>query len=81
VTFNLNPDTGDYTYGIDHYTGAINNDGALVVIPSALLPPADQPNLMSPYNELPFFHNYDYNFFYRNLERNVVARISAYNVR
>jgi hypothetical protein len=79
VTFNLNPDTGDYTYGIDHYTEAINEDGALVIKPRALLPPANQPNLKSPYNEVPFFHDYDYNFFYRNLERNVVDRINAYN--
>jgi hypothetical protein len=79
VTFNLNPDTGDYTYGIDHYTDAINKDGALVIKRLALLPPADQPNLKSPYNVVPFFHDYDYNFFYRNLERNVVDRINAYN--
>jgi hypothetical protein len=79
VIFNLNPDTGDYTYGIDHYTGAINNDGALVINPLALPAPADQSNLISPYNEVPFFHNYDYNFYYRNLERNVVDRINAYN--
>ena len=51
----------------------------MVIKPRALLPPADQPNLKSPYNEVPFFHDYDYNFFYRNLERNVVDRINAYN--
>jgi len=79
VTFNLNPDTGDYIYEINNYTGAQNNDGALVINPSALPVPANQANLASPYNELPFFHNYDYNFFYRNLEQNVVDRINAYN--
>lgn len=79
VTFNLDPDTGDYTYEIDNYTGAQNNNGALVIIPSALPVPANQPNLASPYNKAPFFHNYDYNFFYHNLEQNVVDRVSAYN--
>ena len=79
VTFNLDPDTGDYTYEIDKYTGAQNNDGALVINPSLLPAPANWVNLASPYNKAPFFHNYDYNFFYRNLEQNVVDRISAYN--
>ncbi len=79
VIFNLDPDTGDYTYEIANYTGAQNNDGALVIIPSLLPPPANQPNLTPPYNQVLVFHNYDYNFFYRNLEQNVVVRISAYN--
>ena len=79
VTFNLDPDTGDYTYEINNYTGAQNKYGALVIIPSALPDPANQENLASPYNKTPFFHNYDYNFFYRNLEQNVVDRINAYN--
>lgn len=84
VTFNLNPDTGDYTYEIDNYTGAQNNNGALFIGPllinPALLPaPANWSNLASPYNRAPFFHNYDYNFFYRNLEQNVVDRINAYS--
>ena len=78
VTFILNPDTGDYTYEIAAYTDAQNNDGALVIDATALLAPAKQPNLKSPYDVVPFFHNYDYNFFYRNLEQNVVDRISAY---
>ena len=79
VTFKLNPDTGDYTYEIDNYTGANNNDGALVINPLALPAPANQPNLTPPYNDVSFFHNYDYNFFYRNVERNVVDRINFYN--
>jgi hypothetical protein len=79
VTFNLDNDTGDYTYEIDNYTGAQNIDGALVINPSLLPAPANQANLASPYNKVPFFHGYDYNFFYRNLEQNVVDRINAYN--
>ncbi len=79
VTFNLDPDTGDYAYEIDNYTGAQNNDGALVINPSLLPAPANQPNLAPPYNRAPFFHNYDYNFFYRNIEQNVVDRINTYN--
>jgi len=79
VTFNLDPDTGDYTYEIDNYTGAQNNSGALVINPLALPAPANWADLAAPYNKAPFFHNYDYNFFYRNLEQNVVDRISAYN--
>lgn len=78
VPFILNPDTGDYTYEIDNYTGATNNDGALVIDPSALPAPANQPNFEPPYNEAPFFHNYDYTFFYRNLERDVADRIHAW---
>jgi len=78
VTFSLDPDTGDYTYEIADYTGAQNNDGALVINPALLPSPANQPNLASPYNVMPFFHNYDYNFFYRNLEQNVVDRIKSY---
>jgi len=78
VAFSLNSDTGDYTYEIVGYTGAQNNDGALVIDPTALPVPASQPNLKSPYNVAPFFHNYDYNFFYRDLEQNVMDRISTY---
>jgi hypothetical protein len=79
VTFTLDPGTGDYTYEIDNYTGAQNNNGALVINPLLLPAPANWANLASPYNKAPFFHNYDYNFFYRNLEQNVVDRINAYN--
>lgn len=81
VTFNLNPDTGNYTYEIDHYTGAQNGNGALVIDPLALPDPAKQKNLVSPYNTVPFFHNYDYTFFHRNLKKNVVDRISGYNAQ
>jgi len=80
VTFNLDPDTGDYTYEIDNYTGAQNENGALVInIPST--GPATQGNLVTPYDKAPFFHNYDYTFFYRNLEKNAVDRINAYNAQ
>ena len=80
VTFNLDPDTGDYTYEIDNYTGAQNQNGALVInIPST--GPATQGNLVTPYDKAPFFHNYDYTFFYRNLEKNAVSRINAYNAQ
>ncbi len=79
VTYTLNPDTGNSTYEIPTgYTGAQNKNGALVIDPLVLPSPAEQPNLNKPYNQAPFFHNYDYSFFYRNLEQNVVDRISAY---
>jgi hypothetical protein len=81
VTYSLNPDTGDSTFEIGGYTGARNNDGALVIDPSALPFPAGQINLNLPYNVAPFFHNYDYSFFYRNLQQNVVDRIVAYRSR
>jgi Protein of unknown function (DUF3089) len=81
VTYTLNPDTGDSTFEIASYTGTRNNNGALVIDPSALPFPAGQKNLNSPYNEAPFFHNYDYTFFYRNLQQNVVDRIGAYRSR
>lgn len=81
VPFNLDPDTGEYTFEMDNYTGAQNNDGALVIVPALLQAPANQPNFISPYNSLPYFHHYDYGFFYRNLEQNVVDRVNAYNSR
>ncbi len=78
VTYTLNPDTGNSTYEIAGYTGAQNKNGALVIDPSALPSSAEQLNLNKPYDQAPFFHNYDYSFFYCNLEQNVVDRISAY---
>lgn len=78
VPFTLNPDTGDYTYEIANYTGAVNNDGALVIDPSLLPGLGYQLNLNVPYNTASFFHNYDYTFFYGNIEQNVIDRIAAY---
>jgi hypothetical protein len=76
--FLLNADTGNSTYEADNYTGAQSNNGGLVITPSALPAPANESNLAPPYNVLPMFHNYDYTFFYRNLEQNAIDRISAY---
>jgi hypothetical protein len=81
VPFALNPDTGDYTYEIATYTGAQSDHGGLVVNPSAFPAPGDQANLALPYSLLPMFHNYDYTFFYRNLEQNVIDRISDYDAQ
>ena len=62
------------------YTGAQNNRGALVVDPLALPVPGNYPNLNFPYNDLPgWYHNYDYSFFFFNLEQNVIDRIASYN--
>ena len=77
VPYTLNPDTGNYTYEIVNYTGAQSNNGALVIDPSTLPAPANQQNLISPFNTYQF-HAYDYPFFYRNIEQNVIDRISAY---
>lgn len=81
VPFAPNPDNGAYTYAIANYTGAQSNNGGLVIDPSALPVPANRANLAPPYNVLPMFHNYDYNFFYRNLEQNVMDRIDAYHAQ
>lgn len=78
VSFVLNPDTGNYTYEADNYTGAQSNDGGPVIDPSVLPEPASQANLAAPYNALPMFHMYDYTFFYRNLEQNAIDRINFY---
>jgi hypothetical protein len=79
VTFTVDPDTGDFTFEIFNYTGAQSNNGALVIDPTALPAPAEYKNLVSPYNTLPgWYHSYDYTFFYRNLQQNVVDRITAY---
>ncbi len=79
ITFVLNPDTGNSTYEVAHFTGAQSEDGALVINPSALAYPVVQGDLNAPYDQASYFHNYDYTFFYRNLEQNVVDRIRAYN--
>ena len=66
---------------IANYTGAQNNHGALVIDPAALPVPGNYQNLNAPYNLLPgWYHNYDYGFFFFNLERNVIDRIASYNV-
>jgi hypothetical protein len=64
---------------IANYTGAQNNDGALVIDPNALPAPGNYNNLNPPYNTLPgWYHNYDYAFFFFNLEQNVIDRIASY---
>jgi len=79
--FTLNQ-AGDYTYEMNNYTGAQSNDGALVINPAALPAPATYPNLLSPYNTLPgWYHGYDYTFFYRNLEQNVIDRVMAFKAQ
>lgn len=66
-------------YEVDHYTGAQSANGALVIDPTALPAPANYANLFAPYNTLPgWYHGYDYSFFYRNIEQNVVDRVEAY---
>lgn len=66
-------------YEINQYTGAQSNDGALVINPTALPAPASYQNFFAPYNTLPgWYHGYDYSFFYRNIEQNVIDRIQAY---
>jgi|GEM_PF-973656 len=81
---------------INHYTGARNMRGALVIDPSALPAPGNYKNLNPPYNtndadnnplnvndpnnQPPgWYHNYDYSFFWRNLEKNARDRIKAYS--
>jgi hypothetical protein len=73
---------GNYTYEMNNYTGAQSNNGALVINPTALPAPANYLNFLSPYNTLPgWYHAYDYTFFYRNLEQNVIDRIMAYKAQ
>jgi len=82
------PDWGKHLIGgvevnadvIVGYTGAQNNHGALVIDPDALPVPGNYQNLNPPYNKLPgWYHNYDYGFFFFNLEENVIDRIKSYN--
>ncbi len=76
--FKPQPD-GSYTYEVNNYTGAQSNNGALVIDPAALPAPANYQNFFPPYNTLPgWYHGYDYAFFYRNIEQNVIDRIKAY---
>jgi hypothetical protein len=64
---------------IPTYTGAQNNNGALVIDPFALPAPGNYLNLNDPYNQLPgWYHDYDYSFFFFNLERNVADRIASH---
>jgi len=70
---------GSSTYEVNHYIGAQSNNGALVIDPAALPAPANYQNFFAPYNTLPgWYHGYDYTFFYRNIEQNVIDRIKAY---
>lgn len=70
---------GSYTYEVNNYIGAQSNHGALVIDPAALPAPANYQNFFPPYNTLPgWYHGYDYAFFYRNIEQNVIDRIKAY---
>ena len=70
---------GSSTYEVNHYIGTQSNNGALVIDPAALPAPANHQNFFPPYNTLPgWFHGYDYTFFYRNIEQNVIDRIKAY---
>jgi hypothetical protein len=79
--FTLQPD-GSSTFEVNNYTGAQNNDGALVIDPTALPAPANYQNLNAPYNTLPgWYHGYDYAFFYRSIEQNVIDRVAAYKLR
>ena len=65
---------------ISHYTGAQNRNGALVIKPDSLPAPGNYGNLNFPYNLKPgWYHNYDYNFFFFNIEQNVIDRIRSYN--
>ena len=76
--FKPQPD-GSYTYEVNNYVGAQSNNGALVIDPAALPAPANYQNFFTPYNTLPgWYHGYDYTFFYRNIEQNVIDRIKAY---
>jgi len=76
--FQPQPD-GSSTYEVNHYIGAQSNNGALVIDPAALPAPASYHNFFAPYNTLPgWYHGYDYTFFYRNIEQNVIDRIKAY---
>lgn len=82
IDFTPDQDTGNLTYEIDHYTGAQSNNGALVINPMALPYPANYFNLLPPYNTLPgWYHSYDYTFFYRNLQQDVIDRIEVYRGR
>jgi hypothetical protein len=78
IIFRPQPD-GSSIYEVNHYIGAQSNNGALVIDPAALPAPANYQNFFAPYNTLPgWFHGYDYTFFYRNIEQNVIDRIKAY---
>lgn len=56
---------------IPHFTGAKNTKGALVIPRPSILN-----ELQTSYRG--FYHGYDYAFFYKNLEKNVLDRIRAY---
>lgn len=74
----LNPGAVFFSDGaireIPNYTGARNFNGALIV-PT----PSNINELRTAYRG--FYHGYDYAFFYRNLEKNVKDRISAFKKR
>jgi hypothetical protein len=53
------------------FTGAYNQDGALILTNPPTLPP------MAAASQI--YHPYDYALFYRNLEQNAKDRISAFH--
>ncbi len=70
---------GNQTFEIRNYTGAQSINGALVVNAYNLPYPAAYFDLISPYNTLPgWYHHYDYTFFYRNIQQDVIDRIEIY---
>jgi len=72
-------DTNVLAYKIPEYTGAQSNNGSLVIDPEKLPEPGHHKNLNPPYNTLPgWYHNYDYAFFFYNLEQNAIERIESY---
>jgi hypothetical protein len=67
---------------IVNYTSAQNNNGALVINPNILPSPGNWENLNVPFNSNVngWYHDYDYSFFFFNLEQNVIDRITSYSV-
>jgi penicillin V acylase-like amidase (Ntn superfamily) len=62
---------GDQKVEIPNFTGAQTIDGALII------PEIKETNLVKTGSK-GFYHGYDYNIFYRNLEKNIPLRIQAF---
>lgn len=70
----FNDQTGEFLREVEHYCGAQIDVGKAAV--RTAIP--DGENLeIGPYDE-GVYHRYDYSFWYRNLEQNVVDRINSY---
>ncbi len=62
-----------YAYSVNPLTWSATGPGGV-----GAAAPANYQNFFAPYDTLPGgYHGYDYSFFFRNVEKNVIERVAA----